>query len=491
MIQLILRACVVGFILAHCSEGMGMRGPDFYTDVLLFKGRDNKYIEIQTYFTGSSFKSVAGPDSLWRKAAEVTLIVFKDSTIIHYDRLSIHAPPTMSQQEDFLDIRRFGLKEGNYVLEIFVNDLQRDSEGAHKRIHFNVPDEEGACFVSDIMLLASIKPDSTENIFVRNGYYMEPLPHGMYHSRFDLLYFYVEVSQNDTTIWKQPYVIRFQIASLSSGETWEKVRTKNRVWRSKDPIMMQMNIRDLPGGSYKLVVEITDPSGGVIQRKEKPFLRVNPIQYSTGKEPSATLGSTQDFLENENEASLNYILKAIAPRAWENEVDIINNVIRQPNLKAKRDYIIHFFSRENKANPQEAYLAYMEVARTVDHQMRAAFGHGFETDRGRVLMRYGRPNDIIDVEDEPHAPPYQIWVYYTFPYTGQRDVKFLFFNPSLAPNDYVLLHSTARNERQNPRWEIDLYSRLGGNEFSGPNVQDARSVPDQFFRMARKHFDDN
>lgn len=491
MIQMILRLCVVCLILTHCGAAMGMRDPDFYTDVLLFKGKENKYIEIQTYFTGSSFKSVAGPDSLWRKAAEVTLIMYQDSNIIHYDRLSVHAPPAASQQEDFIDIRRYGLKEGSYVLEIFVNDLQRESEGAQKRIQFNVPEEEGACFVSDIMLLASIRPDSTQNLFVRHGHYMEPLPHGLYHSRFDLLYFYVEVSQEDTTLWQQPYMIRYQIASLTSGETWSKVLTKKRVWRSTDPIMMQMNIRDLPGGSFKLIVDITDPSGTIIHRKEKPFIRINPIPSTTDIKPSETVEQTHDFLDNEDEASLNYILKAIATRAWENEVDIINNVIRQSNLKAKRDYIIHFFSRENKSNPQEAYLAYMEVARTVDRQMRAAFGHGFETDRGRVLMRYGRPNDIIDVEDEPHAPPYQIWIYYAFPYTGQRDVKFLFFNPSLAPNDYILLHSTARNERQNPRWEVDLYSRLGGNEFSGPNVQDARSVPDQYFRMARKHFDDN
>ena len=78
-------------------------------------------------------------------------------------------------------------------------------------------------------------------------------------------------------------------------------------------------------------------------------------------------------------------------------------------------------------------------------------------------MKYGQPNDIVTVEDEPHARPTRYGSMMTSLH-GQRNVKFLFYNPNLTPNDFVLLHSTARTERQNPRWEIELYEKAGASD---------------------------
>jgi hypothetical protein len=67
------------------------------------------------------------------------------------------------------------------------------------------------------------------------------------------------------------------------------------------------------------------------------------------------------------------------------------------------------------------------------------------------------PSDVVTVETEQSAPPYEIWFYNQFPQTGQNNVKFLFYNPSLATNGYKLLHSNARGEVHNPQWEVELY----------------------------------
>lgn len=96
---------------------------------------------------------------------------------------------------------------------------------------------------------------------------------------------------------------------------------------------------------------------------------------------------------------------------------------------------------------------YMAVANAAEKRFSSGFRNGFETDRGRTFLRFGQASDVVHVEDEPGAPPYEIWIYYKFPATGQNNVKFLFYNPSLAGEDYILLHSTARGEIQNPKWE--------------------------------------
>ncbi|MEO6130462.1 MAG: GWxTD domain-containing protein, partial [Saprospiraceae bacterium] len=134
---------------------------------------------------------------------------------------------------------------------------------------------------------------------------------------------------------------------------------------------------------------------------------------------------------------------------------------------------------------QQAYDAYMKVAKVVDENYRSGFGYGFETDRGHIFLKYGKPDDIIDVEDEPSAPPYEIWFYSTFPTTHQNNVRFLFYNPSLARNGFTLLHSTAIGETKNEKWEIELY-RDATLETPGVN---ATQMGDNVYRNARKYFE--
>ena len=131
----------------------------------------------------------------------------------------------------------------------------------------------------------------------------------------------------------------------------------------------------------------------------------------------------------------------------------------------------------------------MEVARAVDRKYHSGLGEGFESDRGYTFLKYGRPNDIITVEDEPSAPPYEIWSYNSFPSTGQQNVKFLFYNPSLAIGQFQLLHSTARGEVFNAQWEVELYRDDGNGSIRGTDF-DSTTVPENVARRAREYFND-
>ena len=95
---------------------------------------------------------------------------------------------------------------------------------------------------------------------------------------------------------------------------------------------------------------------------------------------------------------------------------------------------------------------------------------------------------MVFEENEPSAPPYEIWFYNQFPMTGQNNVKFLFYNPSLVSNGHVLLHSTARGERNNPRWELDLYSN-SPNEVQDNDYIDGTRMQSNTGRQARRLFE--
>ena len=132
----------------------------------------------------------------------------------------------------------------------------------------------------------------------------------------------------------------------------------------------------------------------------------------------------------------------------------------------------------------------MEVARAVDNQFNSGLGHGFESDRGFIFLKYGRPTNLISVSDEPDAAPYEIWFYDQFPFTNQSDVKFLFYNPSYADGQYQLLHSNARGEINDPGWQIKLYQNIDPRDIIGNDHLNASEVRDGNNRNAARYFND-
>ena len=184
---------------------------------------------------------------------------------------------------------------------------------------------------------------------------------------------------------------------------------------------------------------------------------------------------------------LRYSLKAIASNVDAGSVEVLNLVIKNRDVEAQRRYLYSFWAGIDK-NPEEAYTRYMEVARAVDETYKSAFGYGFETERGRIFMKYGKPSNVITVENEPSAPPYEIWFYDKVPGDRpQSDVKFLFYNPSLAGGNYQLLHSTCIGEVSNPAWEVELYR--DSQSLDNLGVDAVRAGPG-INRRAREYFNE-
>ena len=66
----------------------------------------------------------------------------------------------------------------------------------------------------------------------------------------------------------------------------------------------------------------------------------------------------------------------------------------------------------------------------------------------------------------------------------------ILYNPSLAGEDFIMLHSTARGEINNPRWEITLYAHAAGTQTEGDNYHDATTMQRNVARNARTYFED-
>ena len=139
------------------------------------------------------------------------------------------------------------------------------------------------------------------------------------------------------------------------------------------------------------------------------------------------------------------------------DIQIVKMIREANNTEAGKRYLYQHFKNLEPLNPEAYYTQYMEVARAADREFKVSGRPGFESDRGLIFMKYGKPNDKVSIMDDPVAPPYEIWVYYQIPKLNQNNVKFLFYNPSLEGAEYRLLTSNARGEMRNTNWKKELY----------------------------------
>ena len=91
----------------------------------------------------------------------------------------------------------------------------------------------------------------------------------------------------------------------------------------------------------------------------------------------------------------------------------------------------------------------------------AMYPRGWDSDRGRVLLQFGKPDGIDRHPNEHNRKPYEIWHYSSLGYS------FVFVDRTQT-GTYQLVHSTAPNEISEPDWEGNhaaIHKQLRAGEF--------------------------
>lgn len=431
-----------------------------------FKAGDKQYIEVSLFLVGNTL-TYQEIDSLSGQASvDVLMLIKQGENIVQYEKYTLNGPITQGQT-DFLDSKRFVLADGEYTLEVQVVDaLFKESKSEYSEA-FSIGFSDTELQQSDIQLLASYKKAETQNVFVKNGYQLEPLAFNFYNKRAHRLIFYNEIYNSDKAIG-QDYLVTYTVTEVENDVPTKPVSIghKRKSAAQATVLLLQTDITELPSGNYELAVEVRNRENQLLSRKTKRFQRSNP--YLEFNEEDITKEAIQDeFVQNMNAKELEYALRAIAVILNDQDGDHLNMLIRKRDVEAQKLYLFSYWVQQNPVQPYRAYIDYMKIAQAIDDQFDSGFGYGFETDRGYVYMKYGQPSDILREINDPSAPPYEIWSYNDFPATNQNLVKFIFYNPSLSPGNYVMLHSTARGEVNNPNWQQQIYQNVPNSDRGG------------------------
>jgi GWxTD domain-containing protein len=452
-----------------------------------FKNEGGGYVEVYLNVVGKTATFVpVSPDSMVQASLDVLILFKQAGQIVKFDKYRLHSPKD-KRPADFFDLKRFALSNGHYELEVQVEDANKTGNSGSYAATVTLDFVREKLGQSDIQLLSSFKTaDETEAALpnVKSGYYFESLPFNFYNKNAGKLTFYNEVYNTDKAIGED-YMLTYSILPADKNNSKPlSIGHKRRACEEVCAFLQQVDISGLPSGNYQLLVEVRNRNKELMSQKTIAFQRANPY-LNASQEALASASLDEEFVSKLTPDELRYGLKAIAMQVDQHDGDLINLLVSENKPEAMKLYLFSFWAKENPINPGYAYEAYMEIAKKIDLRYNSGFRFGFETDRGYTFLKYGAPNDITTIEDDPSAPPYEIWSYNQFPRTNQNNVKFLFYNPSLASNGFVLLHSNARGEVNNPRWEMELY-RNSPMEGTDDNFIDGNTMQRNNGRRARQ-----
>ena len=135
---------------------------------------------------------------------------------------------------------------------------------------------------------------------------------------------------------------------------------------------------------------------------------------------------------------------------------LLQAFLKRPDEMYMRYFIYNFWLNRNTGKPEKEWEAYAEKVREVNKMFGNQAIPGYETDRGVIFLKYGKPDDRVVVGGEQGSLPYEIWQYNSIRGAG-KDGVFLFYRPENMANDMRLLHSTVTGEVRDMNWKAYLF----------------------------------
>lgn len=441
---------------------------------------DTPYVETYIAVPGFELKYVRNSSGKFEGALEITLFYLKDTAVYKFDKYILRTPEiadTTNISFNILDLRRVTLPDGDYTVELKVKDTNDSSGFAEANQALKVQFDRTKISLSDIEFVQDYTPTSARNIYSKNGYDIRPLAVNYFPGSLNKVTFYNEIYNAKEAVGADDILIMYSIKLAQSGAVANELFRFTRQKASSINILFsEFDINDLPTGKYMLDVQVKNRKNEILAEQTAFFQRVNKNSVF-GLSSIAMIDISNKFVKFMPGDSMNYYLKCLMPRAEMYERDYILRALQTKDTLLMKQFFYNFWVARNNIDPYNEWLSYKHLVDAVDYNYSTPVAHGWETDRGRVYLQYGPPNQIDGNDREPGAYPYEIWQYYKLN-NDQSNVKFVFCNSDLVSNDYKLIHSDARGELSDPRWKFKIYRTF--KELNGYSNLDTETYPDSY-----------
>ena len=353
---------------------------------------------------------------------------------------AVDRPGPEERQVSMVQQSRFILSRGSAVFSAAITDL------ASKQVHMATKNviiraiDDSYLTTSDLLVCTFLKREQLmeENSINRNGYTMTPNPSGVFGLGRPMLYAYSEIYglQDDDGTYTANYIL----FERSGKEVFRRGPFVRKKPGESSVETLGINVMGLLAGRYRLRLEVIDD-----QSDQRTFI---DREFFVVKE------QLTDFKNN-----FTMILDAMENDELRDFIDIVGYFMSESEfqtlMKANRGdrivQLVDFFEKrdlDRKTNENEFYNQINTRLALVDQQFSTRNFSGRKTDRGRVLIRYGRPNDIEPYPANEDRFSYEIWHYDD----SDDGFIFIFINKNGA-GMFEQIHSTHPDEFRNYRWQ--------------------------------------
>ncbi|MBU1318745.1 MAG: GWxTD domain-containing protein [candidate division Zixibacteria bacterium] len=203
-----------------------------------------------------------------------------------------------------------------------------------------------------------------------------------------------------------------------------------------------LDIHDMAEGNYALSLEVDDGENGATASATKPFqLLVGGRELSPGVPAEMFTGEDAAYLER----VLKYVLTSNQKAT-----------LKELSLEGKMRFFEEFWIRSDPDPSTRLNEFKVELFRRYNYSNEhysigiANKQDGWETDRGRVYIVYGEPDEIEYYPSTSDLNPFEKWNYYSL---GTQGNRYFIFEDETGYGDYRLAHSDAKGEPIDPVWQ--------------------------------------
>lgn len=457
----------LGLSLTSLAQKKRVMKPYFST-VSYMDSQGTPFVENAIAFDNRTvvYKQVA--PGQFRATVEVSTIFKHKGQVAAFSKIALNSPvvsDTANLDGAFIDQQRFSLPNGEYEMEIALKDINNPNGFAPSGKSTIVVDfpAQLPC-VSDILLFDGYEKATTPSACTKSGMNFVPRVIGFYGANDDKLNFYTELYNTNKLYEEGKFLVTYHIESYeSSAKLVEYSFTKRMDVAKANVLLNSIDISQLPSGNYYLVVEIHDRSNALVASNSARFQKSNPGVGYDISDLNAVVVANTFASEISSIDSLRMYLRFLDPVCSEAERDYVQSLVKTDDKQTMQQFLYNFWSARSPLNPRTGWEDYLAAVRRVNASYRTTAFPGYRSDRGYVFLKYGLPDKIVESPNEPGAYPYEIWHYYAV--GNQRNKRFVFMTQDYSTNDYHLIHSDVVGEINNPRWQLEIYSRNYGQGY--------------------------
>lgn len=456
---LLFAACV----LALTGSAQNMKA--FISHKAYCTDKMQPYIEFTFIIGGNSVRYALNEHQKYEADVDIRVDVTKDDSIVktlHYILSSEEfADTTGGNLPDFADIQNLPVPNGDYYLNFYLTDKNQDSMQLKyiDRIVLNFPKDKISS--SRISLFEDMRAPESPGLYIKYGFYLPPSYYNFIPESQYTLPFALEIYNTKTILGENvPLKARCFVEYAENKLVALPNNIINKQLVSDDVVLVidQFNVFKLPSGNYNTVVELYDANDSLLLinkvffQKSNPSVQLDLTSYNDVVIDESFVASMTD------RRALEENVRSLYPIATNVEREFFDNRMKDVETEQLQRYFYAFWLSRNPNNPEEGWKKYAKMVSFVQERFGSKQVKGYRTDRGRVYLQYGQPNEINEIPSDPTTAPYEIWHYYYL--DDQSNVKFVFYDPSLVGNDYELLHSNKYGETHDSNWKMKLVKKI-------------------------------